>query len=184
MSVRNTTTYIRFTKGVDEASIQQLMNVIQQELSRGVNHFVILMSSPGGSVHWGVTAYTFLKGIPADVETHAFGRVNSVAIPIYCAGRRRYTTPNSSFMMHGVGFNVPANTRFDEKSLDERMKSLKNDINSIAKIIAENSVKSEEEIKDAMYVGTVLTTEQAVEYGLVHEVKEELFQRRARVLSI
>ena len=155
-----------------------------QDLKNGVNHFVILTSSPGGSVFWGLTVYNFLKGIPAKVETHNFGSIDSVAVVLYCAGEKRYSVPHARFLMHGVGFDVSKDSRFDEKVLDERMKGLRMDTENIAGVISENTGKSEEEIKKAMYEGTVLNPEQAVEFGLVHEIKTELFESRARVIAI
>ena len=136
------TIYIRFTKAIDEKSITNLMNNLQAQIQSGINHIVILFSSAGGSVHWGVTAYTFLKGLPAQVDFHAFGRVNSVGIPIYCAGKRRYIAPNTSFTFHGVGFNAPQNIRYNLKSLTERMVGLQNDTDVICKIISSNCKKS------------------------------------------
>lgn len=176
--------YVRFTQTIDEKSITKLMNFCQQKLNEGVTHFVILFSSTGGNVHWGITAYTFLKGIPARVDTHAFGRVNSVAIPIYCSGEHRLATPNSSFLFHGVGFNVNQGTRFDLKSLTERRMSLENDTNDIARIISENCDKTLEEIKDDVYNGKILRVDEAAECSLVNEIKQELFPVGTRVFTL
>ena len=149
------TIYVRFTKAVDEKSITKLMNTLQAQILSGINHIVILFSSTGGNVHWGVTAYTFLKGLPVQVDFHAFGRVNSVGIPIYCAGKKRYIAPNTSFTLHGVGYNVPQNVRYNLKSLTEKMISLQNDTDVICKIISGNCKKTIEEIKEDMFEGKI-----------------------------
>lgn len=177
-------TYIRFCAPVQEKSVKELMHAIQQELNQGVNRFVILISSPGGNVFWGLTAYNFLKGVPAEIETYNFGTVDSVAIILYCAGKKRYSVQHARFLMHGVGFTIPKETRFEMKQLDERTKCLRIDTENIAGIIAENTRKSEEEVISAMYEGTALNPEQAVEMGLVHEIKESLFERGAKIISI
>jgi ATP-dependent protease ClpP protease subunit len=177
-------TYIQFCAPIIENSIRTLMQNILNEVNYGTNRLVILISSPGGSVFWGLTAYNFLKGLPINIDTHNIGSVDSVAIVVYCAGIRRYSVPHGRFLMHGVGFDVPQGTRFDEKTLDERMKSLRMDMENIAGVISENTGKSEEEIKKAMYEGTVLNPEQAVKFGLVHEIKTQLFPSGAKVLPI
>lgn len=177
-------TYIQFCALVQENSIKALMQVVRQELTNGVNHFIILISSPGGSVFWGLTAYNFLRGIPAKVYTHNSGSIDSVAVVLYCAGEKRYSVPHARFLMHGVGFDVTKDTRFDEKRLNERTKGLRIDTENIAGVIAENAGKSEEEVKKAMYEGTVLNSEQAVKFGLVHEIKTELFKSGAKVIAI
>ena len=160
------------------------MNEVQKELDQGVKHFVILISSSGGFVNWGITAYNFLKGIPAEVETHNLGTADSMAVVLYCAGKKRYSVSHARFLLHGVGLTVPQKTRFEEKQLDEKIKSLRIDTRNIAAIIAENTGKSEEVVRKAMYEVAVLNPEQAVEFGLVHEIKAELFERGAKVITI
>jgi len=93
-------TYIRSCAPVQKNSIESLTNAVQEDLNRGVNHFVVLISSPGGSVFWGLTGYNFLKGIPAKVETHNFGSVTSVAIVLYCSDEKKFSVPHAMFMMH------------------------------------------------------------------------------------
>ncbi len=176
--------YLRYTKKVDQQSITNLMNISQEQIRKGVGHLIVLISSTGGNVHWGMTAYTFLKGLPIKVDMHAFGRVNSVAIPMYCSGETRYATTNSSFLMHGVGFNVPQGSRFDLKRLTERITSLQNDTNAIARAISENCEKSIDDVKKYMYEGTILTAEQALEYTIVHEIKNELFPINTPIINI
>ena len=177
-------TYLRFSAYINEDSVKALMNEIQKELDQGVSHFVILISSTGGFVNWGITAYNFLKGIPAEVETHNIGIADSMAVVLHCAGKKRYSAPHARFLIHGVGFTVREKTRLQEKELDEKIKNLKIDTENIAGVIAETTSKSEEEIMTAMYEGTVLNPEQAVEFGLVHEIRAELFEKGAKVITI
>lgn len=184
MSDSDRPTYIRFSAQINEHSVKALMNEFQKELDQGVKHFVILIASTGGFVNWGITAYNFLKGIPAEIETHNLGIADSMAVVLHCAGKKRYSAPHARFLMHGVGFTVTKETRFEEKQLDEKTKSLKIDTENIAGVIAESTGKSEKEIMKAMYEGTVLNPEQAVEFGLVHEIKAKLFDSGAKVIAI
>ena len=176
--------YIQLCDIISEQTIKALMNLIINEIAKGVNHFVILLSSPGGNVFWGLTAYNFLEGVPAQIDTHNMGSIDSIAGVLFCAGQKRYSVPHGRFMMHGVGFDAPQGIRFDEKSLDERMKALKMDTENIVGVIAANTGKTEDEIRKALYEGTVINPEQAVAFGLVHEIKTELFPSGARVVQI
>ena len=101
------TIYIKFTAGVNPKTINSLMAEIESGLKKRVERFVILVSSSGGSVRDGLAAYSFLKGVPAEVVTHNFGSVDSVAVVIYCAGARRLCVPHARFLLHGLGHNVP-----------------------------------------------------------------------------
>ncbi len=176
--------YIRFFTGVNANTIEALTKLVQDQLRKKVSRFVLLMSSPGSNVFAGLSGYNFLKGIPAKVVTHNYGSVDSVAAVLFCAGSRRLCVPHARFLLHGIGFDVTAPTRFDEKILDERIKSLRIDRQNIASVIADNIGRSLADAEKDMLEGTALNSQQALEYGLVHEIGTELFEEGARVFEI
>ena len=178
------TVYIRFFSPVNADTVNKLMSVIQQKLSEGVGRFVLLISSPGGDVHSGLSAYNFLKGIPAEIITHNFGSADSISSVIYCAGSKRFSVPHARFLLHGVSSGFGAGMALEEKQLEERLKSLRIDTENIAKVIAANVKKSEAEVKRDMLDRTTLNSEQAIEYGLAHEIKSELVEPGAEIISI
>jgi len=178
------TIYIRYFGPIDDERVKKLMATLEQKLKEGKERFVILISSPGGSVFHGVSAYNFLKGIPAKIVTYNFGSTDSVAVCLFCAGSQRLCVPHGRFLIHGIGFDVPTGARFDEKSLGERMTNLKNERETICRIIADNTGKKLEDVEQDMFTGITLTADQAKNYGLVHEIKSELFEKQAEVISI
>jgi ATP-dependent protease ClpP protease subunit len=180
----NNTAYIKFFAGVDQASVNALMGAVEQKLGQGVNEIVLLISSPGGSVFHGLSAYNFLKGVPARVVTHNFGSVDSMGVVLLCAGDRRLSVPHARFLLHGVQANFPQGAALEEKQLEERLKGLQIDIENIAGVIAATTGRSEKQVAKDMLNRTTLNPEQAVEYGLVHEIKEELLPAGAELLSI
>ena len=177
------TKYIKLFAAINQQSINALMNVVDQELKGGIERFVLLISSPGGSDFYGLSAYNFLKGIPAEVITHNFGSVDSIAAVLFCTGNKRYSVPHARFLLHGVAASFEK-AAFEEKQLEERLKSLQIDMQNIAGVIAATTRKTEKEIFDAMVERTTLNPEQAREFGLVHEIKEELIEPGADLISI
>ena len=183
MSAANTA-YIRFFIGVDESSVKALLVAADQELAAGAQRLVLMISSPGGNVYAGLSAYNYLRGLPIEVITHNFGSADSVSTILYCAGSRRLCVPHARFLLHGVMANFSQGAALEEKQLEERLKSLKIDTENIAGVIAANCGKTEEEVHQAMLERTVLNPEDAVEWGLVHEIREPLFPAGAPVLNI
>jgi len=177
-------TYINFFVPITLKSVQQLFSIVQNKLKSGTETFTILISSPGGQVGPGITAYNFLKGIPAEVMTHNTGQVNSIGVVIYCAGSKRYCSPNSRFLIHGIGFDAREAQRFNEGILAERLEGLKNERITISKIISENSKRSLKQVEEDMFRGVVWTPKQAIEFGLVHEIREKLFEKGADVVQV
>jgi ATP-dependent Clp protease protease subunit len=178
------TVCIKYFGPIDDERVKKLMATLEQKLKEGIEQFTILISSPGGSVFHGISAYNFLKGIPAEILTYNFGSIDSMAVCLFCAGSKRLCVPHGRFLIHGIGFDVPAGARFDEKTLGERMTNLKNERETICRIIADTTGKKLEDVEQDMFSGITLTSEQAKDYGLVHEIKSELFEKQADVISI
>jgi ATP-dependent protease ClpP protease subunit len=175
---------IRFFAPVIDATVNALMNTVDQRMKQGIRDFIILISSPGGSVIHGLSTYNYLKGLPANITTHNFGSVDSIGIVLYCAGTRRLSVPQARFLLHGVSAQFKGNQSLEEKQLEERLKGLRIDIENIAKVIAENTGKSVGDVTDAMLERITLNPGEAQSWGLVHEVKSQLFETGSEVVSI
>lgn len=175
---------IKFFAPVIDATVNALMNAIDQKMKQGIRDFTILISSPGGSVVHGLSTYNYLKGLPANIITHNFGSVDSIGIVLYCAGAKRLSVPQARFLLHGVSTQFTSNQSLEEKQLEEKLKGLKIDIENIAKVIAANTGKSVEFVTNAMIERTTLNPEEAKSWGLVNEIKSQLFEAGSEVISI
>ena len=175
---------IRFFAPVIDATVNALMSAVDQKMKQGTKEFVILISSPGGSVIHGLSAYNYLKGLPASITTHNFGSVDSIGIVIYCAGSRRLSVPQARFLFHGVNVQFRGEQNLEEKLLEERLKGLRIDMENIARVIAENTGKNAEDVTNAMIERTTLNPKEAQSWGLVHEIKSELFEAGSEVIAI
>jgi ATP-dependent protease ClpP protease subunit len=175
---------IRFFAPVIDATVNALMSAVDQKMKQGIKDFVILISSPGGSVIHGLSAYNYLKGLPASITTHNFGSVDSIGIVLYCAGSKRLSVPQARFLFHGVNVQFKGEQNLDEKLLEERLKGLRIDMENIAKVIAANTGKNAEDVTNAMIERTTLNPEEAQSWGLVHEIKSELFEAGSEVIAI
>ena len=175
---------IRFFAPVIDATVNALMSAVDQRMKQGTKDFVILISSPGGSVIHGLSAYNYLKGLPASITTHNFGSVDSIGIVLYCAGSKRLSVPQARFLFHGVNVQFRGEQNLDEKLLEERLKGLRIDMENIAKVVAANTGKSAKQVTDAMFERITLNPEEAQSWGLVHEINSKLFEEGSEVIAI
>ncbi len=178
------TVYIKFFANVTGASANALMTTIDQQIGKGKTKIVLLISTPGGSVFHGISIYNYLKGIPVTIETHNFGSIDSIGNIIYVAGEKRFSVPDARFLIHPVAVNFGQNQSIEEKKLEEHLKGLKIDQDNIARIIGKEVSKTTDEILSAMHNRTTMSPDQAKEYGLVHEIKSELYPKGATVFGI
>lgn len=179
--------YIRFMAPVVPVTTNQLLQAIDNKLAEGATRIHLLISSPGGSVFHGLTLHNFLKGIPAEVYTYNFGSVDSIGVILFCSGVKRFTVPHARFLIHPVNLNIPQPASFDEKTLEEKLKGLQIDQKNIARVIADtvgHDIKTQESVEVDMNNRTTLNPDEAVEYGLVHEIKPELIPAQTQYSTI
>jgi ATP-dependent protease ClpP protease subunit len=177
-------TVIKFFAPVIDVTINALMDAIDQKMKEGQTNFVLLISSPGGSVFHGLSGFNYLKGLPANITTHNFGSVDSIGVVLYCGGKTRLSVPQARFLLHGVAIGFQQNESLEEKQLEERLKGLKIDVENIAKVVAASTGKTVEQVVNAMLERTTLNPDEAKAWGLVHEIKSELFPLGAELISI
>lgn len=176
--------YIKFYAPVTPQTSIQLQRIVEQMLQQGLTNLHLLLSTPGGSVHDGISIYNFLKGIPIEVNTYNFGSVDSIGVVIFCAGQNRFSVPHARFLLHPVSMQVVGNQTFDEPSIAERLNALKSDQSNIAKVIACTINKPVEEVLNKIHARTSLEPEDAKILGLVTEIKSGLVPAGASLISI
>lgn len=175
--------YINFNLEVNPQSTQALFKVIQEQLAKGMKKLHLLISSTGGNVDPGIAIYNFLKGLPIEVITHNYGSCDSIAALLFCAGKIRYTVSNSRFLIHGIGLTIQ-NQRFNEINLKEVLDSLKNQRETISKIIAKECNKKVEDVEKDMLNGIVLNPQEAINYGLATEIKDDLVPQGINFINV
>lgn len=167
--------YIRFMAPVMPQTSDQLFRIIDQKVAQKYEKIHLMLSSPGGSVFHGISIYNFLRGAPIEVDTYNFGSVDSIGVILFCAGKHRCSVPHARFLIHGVRFNFSGNASFDEKQLEEHLKSVKIDQTNIARVISDTTSKPLHKVEDDMNNRITLSPTEAKDYGLVHEIKSALF---------
>lgn len=175
--------FISFSAGVDQNTSESLMSVFSQKFNEGIKDFYLLFSSPGGSVLNGITVFNFLKSLPINLTIHNIGIVDSIANVIFLAGKNRYAVKNSSFLFHGVGFDINQPTRFEEKNIKEKLKMVQRDQKLIADIIAERTKLSAPEIEKMFLEADTMTSAEAKEKEIIHDVRDAAIPDGAQVIQ-
>ena len=162
--------YISFLADVNPHTSAVLVGVIFDQINKGATEIHLLLSTPGGLVDSGVAIYNVLKGLPVPLTTHNVGSVNSIGNVVFLAGAHRKACPHSTFMYHGVGFDVMTAMRFEEKNLRERLDSIRADQSKIGAIIGERTQLTQPEIENLFLEAQTRDTDFALAKGVIHEV--------------
>jgi len=175
--------YINFAAGIDPKTSQNLMACLAEQINKGEWEIYVLFSSGGGSVYSGVTLHNYLRSLPIKLIMHNIGVVDSIANVVFLAGSERYAVPNSSFLFHGVGFDIIQPTRFEEKQVKDRLLSIERDQNLISEIIAENSQLSLEKTREMFLETKTLTPEEAKTAGIIQDIREAKIPKGTNIIS-
>jgi ATP-dependent Clp protease, protease subunit len=110
--------------------------------------------------------------------------VDSIGVALYCAGQTRISVPQARFLMHPVSMNFREAASYEEPKLMELVKSLRVDMENCASVIAANTRQSKKQVLRAMLARQTLDPDTALDWGLVHEIRQELFAEGTEVIPI
>lgn len=163
--------YVSFSSEISPITSEQLLRHCAELANKGTREVHLLLSCRGGSVINGIHVYNMLRAMPFRLVTHNVGRVNSIGNVVFLAGEERFAVPHSTFMFHGVGFDVKQ-TRFEEKNLRERLDGLLSDQDKIGAIFAERTNLGAREVKELFLEAVTRDPEYAKAAGFIHDIRE------------
>jgi len=145
--------------------VAQLLYLEAQDPDKDIQFYI---NTPGGHIHSGFAIYDTMQYIKADVSTICIGMAASMGAFLLSAGAKgkRIALPNSEIMIHQPlgGFRGQAS---DIQIHAEKIQRTKEKLNQI---MAENTGKSIEEIRDASDRDNFMTAEEAKKFGLIDSV--------------
>lgn len=178
------TYYVSFSAEINPQTTESLISVLANLVNQRVKTVHLLLSTPGGQVMNGLNLYNVLRGLPIELITHNVGNVNSIGNAVFLAGSKRYATPQSTFMFHGVGFNVDSKVRFEEKTLRERLEAVLSDQRLIGSIILERTNIKEPEVSDLFLKAQTKDTAYAISSGIIHEIRNVQIPAGGPIISL
>jgi ATP-dependent Clp protease, protease subunit len=175
--------YISFSAEINANTTESLLATIANCVNQKVAEVHLLMSTPGGNVMNGMNLYNVLRGLPFTLITHNVGNVDSIGNAIFLAGHRRYACPHSTFMFHGVGFDIQ-NLRFDESKCRETLKSILVEHKRIGTVIRERTNLQDKTIRTLFREAQTKDATYAATSGIIHEIREVTIPPGAPVVSL
>ena len=147
--------------------VAQLLYLEAQDPDKDIQFYI---NSPGGSVTAGMAIYDTMQYIKCDVATICVGMAASMGAFLLSAGTKgkRMALPNAEIMIH----QPSAGTQGQITDMAIHMKRLQTIKERMNRILAENTGKSVEEVTAACERDNFMTSQEAMEFGLVDRVLE------------
>jgi ATP-dependent protease ClpP protease subunit len=175
--------WIQFLSAVNGESFGLLVEIFQNAVLEGVERLHLLLSTPGGSVSYGLTLYALMRGLPIEVWTYNIGQVDSIGVVLYCAGKRRLAAPQTRFLLHGIRTHLEEGN-YTGDQLRNILTELESDQRNICRVLAESTGQTLEKVEADLSRTVTLLPEQAREYRLVDEIVTEIIPPQARLTTI
>lgn len=151
----------------------QLWKTINIMKHKGLSNLHVYINSGGGSAFAGLGICDVLLAAQIDgihVTTEANGIVASAAVPIFVVGERRIATSGTIFMIHEATlFKFIAEEKMSDLLAQTRMMQMLED--RYNGLIADRSKLSVDELASKSAKTTWFSAAQALEWGLVDEIK-------------
>jgi ATP-dependent protease ClpP protease subunit len=179
------TVYVIFSAEINPKTAESLLAVMANCATQGVKKFYLVLSTPGGDVAQGMTLYNTLRGMPYKVITHNVGNVDSIGNAVFLAGEERYACKHSTFMFHGVGFNVANQTiRLEEKNVREFLDNILSNHARIGTIIEERTKIDKAAIPELFREAQTKDATFAVGVGIINEIRDINIPAGSSVISL
>lgn len=164
--------YVSFSAEINPSTTENLIAAMTQLCNTGASEIHLMLSTPGGSVMHGMTLYNVLRALPVKLVTHNTGNVDSIGNVIFLAGLERRACQHSTFMFHGVGFDVTGGVRLVDQNLREYLDSIAADHKRIGSIMGHHTSLNEADVVDLFKEARTKDASWAQGVGMVHSVCE------------
>lgn len=178
------TVYVSFSAEISPKTTEALIAVMADQSNKKVDEVYLMISTPGGNVMNGLNLYNTLRAFPFKLITHNVGNVDSIGNTAFLAGEERYASPHSTFMFHGVGFDINQKIRLEEKQIREQLQTILRDQTRIGSIIRERTDIDESQVSDLFREAGTKDAAWAKEVGIVHEIRDVNIPSGSSVISL
>ncbi|MBQ6839608.1 MAG: ATP-dependent Clp endopeptidase proteolytic subunit ClpP [Oscillospiraceae bacterium] len=147
--------------------VAQLLYLEAQDPDKDIQFYI---NSPGGSVTAGMAIYDTMQYIKCDVATICVGMAASMGAFLLAAGTKgkRMALPNAEIMIH----QPSAGTQGQVTDMAIHLKRLEAIKARMNRLMAENVGKSVEEVTEACERDNFMSSQEALEFGLIDRVIE------------
>ncbi len=129
-----------------------------------------MISSAGGLIEPTLNAYSFIRSLPAIINTHAESFVQSAATVLFLAGAERTANRSASFLFHPSTTNLIG--ALNEQQIQERLTQVDTVQTLLAAIYHDRTTLTADQIARFARQEVILTADQAEQAGIVSAVSD------------
>ena len=162
------TLYLEHPEGeIDHETASRFIKGLHLLECAGDANITLYVHSPGGEVVAGQAIYDAIKQSSCKVDAMIYGEASSMASIVIQACRRRIASPNTEFTLHDGTDAIAGNSR----DVLKQSEALKRAMERSYAIYASRSVEEREYFRRKLVTDFIITAQQALDLGLIDEIK-------------
>jgi ATP-dependent protease ClpP protease subunit len=177
--------YLVFNDAINDQTVNRFIDVTSKAIAQyQPKALYFLFSSGGGFVNPGLALYNYLRALPQETVMHNMGSIDSIANAVFLAGKKRYASPTSAFLLHGISWTFQAQSSLSYVQMQESLSRFDAAEQLTAKIVGEHTKLTMAEVRALFRQGESKNPQFALDKGLIHDICEAKIQQGAPVHSI
>lgn len=146
--------------------VAQMLYLEGQDPEKDINFYI---NSPGGSISAGMAIYDTMQFVRCDVATTCIGMAASMGAFLLSSGAKgkRFALPNSEIMIHQPLMSGLQGQATDIKIRADWLQRTKDKLN---KMLADNTGKPLEQVRQDTERDNFMNAEEALAYGLIDKI--------------
>jgi ATP-dependent Clp protease protease subunit len=162
--------YATFSGGINQDALNRIFLNLGAATQRGVTTIHLLFESTGGNVGDGVSLFNYFDSFPLELHIYNTGTVASVAVTSFLGELHRYSSAHATFMIHRSRFTFQAPGQA-AKLLAIAAALQTDDARTEAIIPSRTQIPEDRWTEQAVHDVTI-TAQEALNFGIVHEIRE------------
>ena len=163
--------YVGYCGLINSAGVTRICQNLNGAVNQQFDSVYLCLTSIGGYVGDGVYLFNHIRSMPIPVTMHNTGTVASIATTLFVAGEMRYCSRNAIFMMHPVAVGAQSQMLASAPLL-AALEAARADEERTESILRERTKLPEDILTARRQSDVFVTAQQALNYGLVHEIRE------------
>jgi ATP-dependent Clp protease protease subunit len=162
--------YATLAGRIDDALMQRLFDRMSAAVSGGVRSLHLMVQSTGGIICNGIAMYNYLRNLPIELTFYNAGTVQSIAVIVFLAAKRRRASGTATFMIHKATFHPGMSAT--SAQLYAATRSLDVDDARIESILKAHIAMPDDKWSLHRMADLFITAQEAAEFGLIDEVHD------------
>lgn len=177
------TGYFGYSGLIESNGVTRVCAALNHAVNERCDEAHICFNSLGGYVGDGIYLYNHIRSLPLKVIFHNLGSVSSIAVSVFLAASERYCSEHAMFMIHPTSM-PPGQDGMAWERLQSALNAALAEDQRTENILRERT-NLPAEILSARRVRDVhILPAQALEYGIVHQIREFALPKGHQIIQI